>query len=406
MRVLVSASARYVITPDGVLWTPNPSLGYRFWTRYLDAFDEVRLLVRAEAHSDPPNGWSQASGVGIQACPLPYFVGSVGFMRSYPALRHEIRKALEQTEAVMLRLPCAIGGEVQRMLAPTQPYGVEVVADPYDTFSPNAVKHPLRPLLRWWFTHALRRHCANACAVAYVTEQALQRRYPPAQGAFTTHFSSINLLNPAIAPAPRQSFNPASSAVLIFVGTLDQLYKAPDILIRAVGNCLQRGFNLQLNILGDGRYRSELEQLVVRLGLTRQIRFLGHLSTDSMIREYLDQADLFVLPSRQEGVPRAMIEAMARGLPCIGSIVGGIPELLTAEDMVPPGDVTALANKICEVLEQPQRLLHMSVRNLEKAKTYSDDVLRQRRIMLYNDVRQKTSKWLKQSHHQASVVIY
>lgn len=394
MRVLVSASARCVMTPDGVLWTPSPSLNYSFWARYLDVFDEVHLLVRAQTVAEPPMRWNRASGPGIQAYPIPYFVGPAEFVKSYSLIKQTILQALDHTEAVMLRLPCAIGGEVHRLLVSRRPYGVEVVADPYNTFSPNAVKHPLRPFFRWWFTHTLKQQCANACAAAYVTEYALQRRYPPAKDAFTTHFSSINLPSAAIADCSRQFFNAKSSSLLIFVGTLDQFYKAPDILIQAVKICAQRGFDLRLNILGDGKHKAELEQSVFDLGLTEQISFLGHLSLDSMVRAQLDKADLFVLPSRQEGLPRAMIEAMARGLPCIGSNVGGIPELLASEDTVAPGDVVALANKICEVLEQPSRMVEMSARNLEKAKDYNNDVLCQRRITLYKNVREKTEKWL------------
>ena len=57
MRVLVSASAHFALTGDGTLWTPSASLGYSFWSRYLDVFDEVELLVRAEPMAAPPEGW-------------------------------------------------------------------------------------------------------------------------------------------------------------------------------------------------------------------------------------------------------------------------------------------------------------------------------------------------------------
>jgi glycosyltransferase involved in cell wall biosynthesis len=105
-------------------------------------------------------------------------------------------------------------------------------------------------------------------------------------------------------------------------------------------------------------------------------------------------ADLFVLPSRTEGLPRAMLEAMARALPCIGSTAGGIPELLPAEDMVPPGDALSLALKIRSVLTDPVRLMSMSSRNLEKAKGYHEGILRERRNAFYNSVLDVTREWL------------
>ncbi|HEY9662952.1 MAG TPA: glycosyltransferase, partial [Allocoleopsis sp.] len=86
--------------------------------------------------------------------------------------------------------------------------------------------------------------------------------------------------------------------------------------------------------------------------------------------------------------------AMARGLPCIGSRVGGIPELLSVDDLVPPNDAPALANKISEVLIDPVRLATMSARSCEQAKQYKREVLRDRRITFYRYLREATEAWL------------
>ncbi len=85
-----------------------------------------------------------------------------------------------------------------------------------------------------------------------------------------------------------------------------------------------------------------------------------------------------------------MIEAMARGLPCIGSSVGGIPELLPSQDMVPAGDIEALAEKIAEVVSAPQRLARMSRRNLARASDYRETVLSGRRKEFYDYVERCT----------------
>jgi glycosyltransferase involved in cell wall biosynthesis len=174
-----------------------------------------------------------------------------------------------------------------------------------------------------------------------------------------------------------------------------QLYKATDALIDAVYSCLQRGLDIDLVVVGDGKYRPELESRAATLNLKERVRFLGQLPAGEAVRTQLDQADLFVLPSRSEGLPRAMIEAMARGKPCIGTTAGGIPELLSAEDLVPPGDVAALANKICQVVSDPERMIRMGRRNLEKAKEYCEDTLRERRITFYRYLRRRTEEWQK-----------
>lgn len=395
MNVLVTVSARLAITSDDSLWTPNASLGYRFWARYLDVFDEVYLVARAKPYAAPPRGWNMASGPGIKPILLPYYEGPWAFVKNYVSIKRAIGEALTNAEAIQLRIPCAIGGEVWRALPPRRPYGVEVFGDPYDVFAPGSVRHPLRPFFRWWFPRQLRRQCAGAWAAAYVTEYALQRRYPPAPGAFSTHFSSIDLPKTAFVSVHRPPRHKTGPFTLTTVGTLAQLYKAPDVLIDAVAACVWDGLDLKLVLVGDGQYRTELEARAAALGLGERVCFRGQLPAGEAVRAQLDQADLFVLPSHQEGLPRAMIEAMARALPCIGSTVGGIPELLPPEDMVPPGDVAALARKIREVVTDPARIARMSARNLEKAKAYRDEKLRERRVAFYRYVRERTEAWLR-----------
>jgi glycosyltransferase involved in cell wall biosynthesis len=89
-----------------------------------------------------------------------------------------------------------------------------------------------------------------------------------------------------------------------------------------------------------------------------------------------------------------MVEAMARGLPCIGTAVGGIPELLHSDDLVPAGDVGSLERKICEVLSSPARMSAMSARNLGRAQDYRDDILAARRKAFFTHVRTTTEAWL------------
>ncbi|MGI6079106.1 MAG: glycosyltransferase family 4 protein [Fastidiosipilaceae bacterium] len=270
-----------------------------------------------------------------------------------------------------------------------------MVGDPYDVFAPGAVRHPLRPLLRWWSPRRLRKLCAGACAAAYVTERTLQRRYPPAPDAYTTHYSSVELPAEAFVPAARVWAVPPDRTRLVFVGSLAQMYKAPDVLLEAVARCRAQGLACQLAMVGDGKHRSELEARARALGLEDSVRFMGQIPAGDAVRQQLDAADLFVLPSRTEGLPRAMIEAMARGLPCIGTSVGGIPELLPVEDLVSPGDADALAAKMRAMLADPQRMTAMSRRNLEKARQFADEVLRQRRTAFYTYVRERTEAWLK-----------
>ncbi len=402
MNVLVSASARFVVTADGHLWSGNNSLGHAFWARYLDAFEEVFLMVRAVPRMAPPRGWNRATGVGVRGLAVPDFQSVGQILRVYPSLRRQIDRSLSACEVVILRVPCPLAEFVWRSLGSARPYGVEVVGDPAGTFSRGSVSHSLRPFFRSWFRRQLRRQCAGASASSYVTEKDLQSKYPSAPDAFSTHYSSIELSDTFFRHTPR--FPRTDRRLrLVSVGTLARLYKATDVLIDASAACARDGLDLELAVVGDGRYRTALQFREAAVSLGDRISFAGQLTTREAVFNELDRADVFVLPSRHEGLPKAMIEAMARGLPCIGSTVGGIPELLSPEDLVPPNDVGALAAKIREVIGDRERLARMSARNLIKAREYRSDLLRARRVEFYRYLKERTEEWVS-SRKAASAV--
>lgn len=365
----------------------------RFWSRYLHVFDSVIILARLFAQEEADT--APATGPGVSFVPLPSYLGPVQYIRNRMKIARTINQLFADRDiAVIARMPGIIGTMLtQAAVRQHRPYGVEVVADPYDAFAPGAITNPLRGVFRWMFTRQLQQVSAGACATAYVTQQTLQQRYPPSPTAFTTHYSSIVLPETACVAQPRHH-TPQPIYTLVTIGSMAQTYKGFDVLLEAVARCRTQGLNLQLRVVGDGKYQEQYARLADTLGIASSVHFCGRIPAGDAVRTHLDAADLFVLPSRTEGLPRAMIEAMARGVPCIGSTAGGIPELLNAEDMVPPGDATALADTICAVLADPARMAAMSARNLAHARQYTEAELQGRRNAFYRAVRTETERWL------------
>jgi glycosyltransferase involved in cell wall biosynthesis len=399
MDLLVNLSQRFERSPDGRVWTPGP-FAHPFWSSYREVFERIRVLARVRDVESAPPGWNRADGEGVAFTAIPYFVGPWQYLYKVRRVAKTVRAALACEDAVILRVPAELARCIEAVLRRTgRPYGVEVVGDPYDVFAPGSVRHPLRSFLRWHFTRQMRRQCAGACGAAYVTHHQMPQRYPcPAHMMF---FSDVELPSTAHVAQPRPPRRQARAFTLITVGTLEQLYKAPDVLIDAVGVCVGRGCNLRLILVGGGKYQPALQARAAALGLGERVVFRGQLASGEAVRAALDAADLFVLPSQAEGLPRAMIEAMARALPCLGSRVGGIPELLPAEDLVTPRDVQGLAAKIVEVLSDPDRLARMSARNLAKSCEYGPEILRERRLAFYRLVRNRTRDWLQQQRSRS-----
>jgi glycosyltransferase involved in cell wall biosynthesis len=383
---------RFKRTPDGHVWAPGPFLT-AVCPRYLQVFSHIRVIARVCDVPDVPPDWQRADGEGVTFTPVPYYVGPWQYVRKYRQVASALRRAVRSGDAVILRVPSTLGSVLEGYLRSLgHPFGVEVVGDPYEVFAPNVVRHPLRPFLRFWSPRRLQGVCRRAAAALYVTERSLQQRYPCP--GYCTTASNVELPDDALRARPRRFDQRRNGFSLVTIASLEQLYKAPDVLIDAVAECLRGRLDVRLIILGDGKYRATLEARATQAGAGDRIMFGGHLASRTAVRAVLDEADLFVLPSRTEGLPRAMVEAMARALPCIGSAVGGVPELLPPEDLVPPGEVTALARKLNETLRDPSRMERMSARNLERARAFREEVLQRRRAEFYTYVRTATAAWL------------
>jgi L-malate glycosyltransferase len=130
-----------------------------------------------------------------------------------------------------------------------------------------------------------------------------------------------------------------------------RLEKAHEVLIEAASMVLRRCPDAEFLVAGDGPRRSELETLARVRGVDGRMRFLGH---QEDVPGLLATSDLFVLPSRSEAFPNAVLEAMAAGLPVVASRVGGIVELIEHQCtgvLVPPGDARALGFALLDLIQ-------------------------------------------------------
>jgi glycosyltransferase involved in cell wall biosynthesis len=133
---------------------------------------------------------------------------------------------------------------------------------------------------------------------------------------------------------------------VLFVGWLEQdkgVFELIEACARLAAEC-----RFALHFVGDGRSQREASALVSRYNLEGVVHFCGWLEGRDLQRE-LAEADIFVLPSWGEGLPNAMIEAMAARLPVIATRVGAIPEVLSdgvSGLLIPTKDVTALSDAL------------------------------------------------------------
>jgi len=394
MKLLVVLEAVFEQSPDGRIWSSGVYTT-SFFTRYLTVFSQVVVSARVRPVAVIPPDHQVVDDPRVTFVPIPWYRGLLGYLRERSRVGTALRAALEQAEAVILRVPSPLAGRLQPWLDSSQrPFGVEVVGDPWEVFAPGVLRHPLRPFLRHRLRAEMAHQCSRASAASYVTASALQLRYPASGKNPTFGCSDIELVDDDILVEPRVIALSAQTLRLISVGTMSQRYKGQDVLLQAVAECRARGAGaFTITLVGDGVERTGLEQLSQRLGLGDAVHFTGHLAERKAVLAALDSADAFIMPSRTEGLPRAMIEAMARGLPCLGTRVGGIPELLDEDALILVDDYRALARAIDTRLRDPAWMATASARNLTVARSYHQDLLRERRQQFYRAVFNATSRW-------------
>ncbi|MCL4263428.1 MAG: glycosyltransferase [Anaerolineae bacterium] len=140
-----------------------------------------------------------------------------------------------------------------------------------------------------------------------------------------------------------------STPLIVSVGNLRKV-KDQQTLIHAAHQLRQQGHPFHLLLVGDGQQRATLEQLTGNLNMAEHITFMGRRAD---VSDILADSDIKVLSSRSEGLPAAIMEAMAAGLPVVATAVGGVPELV--QDgltglLVPPDDASALADALAVLL--------------------------------------------------------
>ena len=183
---------------------------------------------------------------------------------------------------------------------------------------------------------------------------------------------------------------PPKPLKIIHVGTMHAEYKGQDVLFEALNLVQNKGIQWKLDLVGDGVYRRKLELLARKLDISNYIDFRGSFPAGLPMLRLMDEHDLMVLPSSTEGLPNVVIEAMLRGLPVIATKVGGLPELLDKEYLVPVNDHVSLAKKIIEVYENIEKLNKMSATNIKRAKLYLPERLKKMRVEFFKFLRSST----------------
>jgi glycosyltransferase involved in cell wall biosynthesis len=204
----------------------------------------------------------------------------------------------------------------------------------------------------------------------------------------------ITTIDNGIDLSPFVSANPGLAEELrkgdrILVGTVGRLVeqKGMEYFLRAAHKVLQRFPNTLFVIVGDGPDRAKLEELSRELKIEASVVFTG--SRRDMPSVYAS-LDIFVLASLDEGMPMAVLEALASGCPTIATEVGAVPKLIMPGQsglLIPPGHAQGLTQAICSLLSEPD-LRRRLARNAERIvrERYSSNYMARKYLRIYDEL--------------------
>lgn len=291
--------------------------------------------------------------------------------------RSIIEKAVQEADACIIHVFSMYGQYVVRAAKKyNKPYCTVVVGCPWDAYWNYNLKGKLIAPFNYL---TLRRIQRNVSHTIYVTEKFLQSRYP-SKGLQT------NCSNVEIDAGKEEVLDNRISRIgkrqetdILKIGTvaaIDVKYKGQEYVIRAIGKLKEKGIdNIDYSLVGSGD-SNRLMNIAQECNVEDSIHFMGTLPHNKVV-DFLDSIDVYIQPSKQEGLPRALIEAMSRGCLCIGSRVAGIPELLEKDFLFPKGN----ARQLSDILQgiNKEVLGKQAYVNFKKATGYDRHIINTRR---------------------------
>ncbi|MEB3250887.1 MAG: glycosyltransferase family 4 protein [Cyanobacteriota bacterium] len=171
-------------------------------------------------------------------------------------------------------------------------------------------------------------------------------------------------INPAVDPSMTGTAStPETGLTILYAGRLEERQKRVRDLALILHSLHHQGVPAQLTIAGEGPARAALQQMFHQLGVASQVRWLGTVAPDAMAQIYRSHTVL-LLPSAYEGLPLAVLEAMAYGcIPVVSAITSGIPDLVKDSVngyCVPVGDHRGFADRLATIAQNPGQRSRMS----------------------------------------------
>ncbi|WP_187444040.1 glycosyltransferase family 4 protein [Sphingobacterium phlebotomi] len=373
----------------GLLYTSG-NLNSVLWERYLKHFDSVTVMGRCKTEEDVSR-YHPAEREKVTFNLFTDVSGGADYFKKRKKIEKQLIAEIKKHDVIIMRFPATISVfAAEYCIKKNIKYVGEVVGCSWDA---NWNYGGLAPKIMSPYSYLkMKKAVKHASAAIYVTEAFLQNRYPTS-ASIIAHASNVIIPEVEAEALPKRIFkiDHSQSSDIIKLGIIGNIavrYKGYDVLLKAVSALPARvREQIRLDFVGGGD-PTYLKGLIDHYQVEKQTTIRGKLKAGKEIFDFLDNLDLYVHPSKQEGLPRVVIEAMSRACPILASSVAGTPELLPIDFLHRPGDAKKLCQDILRVTQDTALRKKMAATNFERSNKYVFSVLERRREEFFKEVKE------------------
>lgn len=383
MNLLYVSEHRFIKSLNGEIYTTG-QMGEKYFSRFKNSFKRVTVigLCEDETHS---NRIKRVERINCESDFLRYHLirkspnQMFGKISDYFKIKKAYKDCLKFYDRVATKAPSLIAGFVSRVAKNNNILCyVELVGCPWDSYWHHSFRGKIIAPIAWLIT---RKAVKDSPYVVYVTNKYLQDRYPnhnnniSCSNVYLEDFNE-NILNHRVNEIKK--LNKKSKIIIGTIGAINVRYKGQQYMIKALEVLKNEGFsNLEYQLVGGGD-PSYLTSVAKEYNVLEQVKFLGP-KPHAEIFQWLDTITLYVQPSTTEGLPRALIEAMSRGIPAFGAASGGIVELLDSEMIF--SNSKNRVHEMCSIIMSlsKEKMIVQAIRNYNESKNYNYTLINKRR---------------------------
>lgn len=370
---------------DGVYC--NVTLTNEMFNRYFSVVDKLYVVVRTFKSDKTYHELNMKPLItdNMEVIEVNNLNSLTGMTIEKKKLQDKISSIVQKADLFFARMPSQTSNvvlEITRKFG--KPYLVEVGGCAWDSFWNHGM---LGKLIAPYMYFNARRNISKAEFAVYVTKKFLQRRYPNSNRMTNCSNVYLHRLDNNILKERLDKIDKMDCSRPVFgqaVNSIDVKYKGEHLILRAMKSLKEKGIMVEFQVVGPGTGEF-LKSEAVKYGVIDQLKIVGTLKKEEMENWY-KSIDIYAQPSKQEGLPRSVIEAMSTGCPAIGSRIAGIPELLDRECLFNPNSNAQIIDVILRLLNK-NVMFNQANRNYETAQEYDISKIEARRQKIFEEYR-------------------